>query len=431
MQSPRDESGYQTSSSAPLSPLFRSEALTHQRHRSLGDIVLVRPVSFSFLTAFTVTVAVAILIFFMWGSYTKKARVSGHLVPSQGLVKVYAPERGAVVERLVRDGQSVRKGDVLFVLDIERQSKRGAAQTEIISQLSLQQQSLQEEQSARTQLQREHEHSLSTELSHLREQISQIEAELRVQTHQIQLAETTFQRYRQLQLGHFVPDVRVHEKEAILLEHRGRLHSLISTKVTLLKELSRVQAELNELPWKSGNELAQVKRNISSIKQQLAETSAAREVMITAPRDGMVTATMAYAGQVITENVPMLSIIPSGTQLQAELYATSRAIGFVKPGNGVLLRYEAYPYQKFGAYDGVVTEISRSALRAEELPVPVDPTETYYKITVSLAKQAVLAYGKLEPLQSGMKVQADVLLDRRTLLEWVMDPLYSVLGRTR
>ncbi len=77
----------------------------------------------------------------------------------------------------------------------------------------------------------------------------------------------------------------------------------------------------------------------------------------------------------------------------------------------------------------MVTEISRSALRAEELPVPTDPAETYYRITVGLAKQGVLAYGKLEPLQPGMEVRADILLDRRTLLEWLLDPLYTVTGQ--
>jgi membrane fusion protein len=409
-------------------PLFRTEPLTQQQQKWLGEIVMIRPLSFTFFALFAAVIAVVILVFLVWGEYTRKARVDGYLVPTQGLIQVYAPLQGIIIESHVQDGQWVRKGQVLFVLYVERNSTQGATQTEVIKQLTLQEKSLREELLEKRLLQRKQESALKKHLSHLRDQLAQVEEELKTQVNRVRLSKASFKSFQKLYAEQYVSDLQLQEKEAAILDQKAQLHSLKRSKIALQKERSKTQAELNELPMKVRIELAEVGRNISEIKENIAEAAAQLEVVVPAPQGGTVTATMFKVGQVISEGIPLLSIIPSGTQLLAELYATSRAVGFVEPGNTVLLKYEAYPYQKFGTYKGIVTDISRSALRAKELPLPTDPAETYYRINVKLAKQAVLAYGKPQSLQPGMRLKADIMLDRRTLLEWMLDPLYSISG---
>ena len=129
--------------------------------------------------------------------------------------------------------------------------------------------------------------------------------------------------------------------------------------------------------------------------------------------------------------------MPAGATLEAHLYSPSRAVGFLRPGQHVLLRYEAYPYQKFGHYEGVVASISRSAVNPGELPPQVvavggmtgSATEPVYLITVQLARQTVTAYGRQVDLQPGMRLEADIALETRRLYEWVLDPLYTVTGK--
>jgi membrane fusion protein len=109
----------------------------------------------------------------------------------------------------------------------------------------------------------------------------------------------------------------------------------------------------------------------------------------------------------------------------------------------VLLRYQAYPYQKFGHYEGKVVSVSRSAVSPGELPqqlagiasvtgVAAGPGaragEPVYLITVSLERQTVDAYGNAVPLQPGMQLTADVALETRRLYEWVLEPLYTISG---
>jgi membrane fusion protein len=131
----------------------------------------------------------------------------------------------------------------------------------------------------------------------------------------------------------------------------------------------------------------------------------------------------------------LASLLPAGAQLQAQLYATSRAVGFVRAHQPVQLRYEAFPYQKFGHQSGVVSQVSLSPLQATELvgeavsAAAGSAGEPMYRITVSLERQSITAYGQSVALSPGMQLEADVNLDRRRLLEWLFEPILGVAGR--
>jgi membrane fusion protein len=125
--------------------------------------------------------------------------------------------------------------------------------------------------------------------------------------------------------------------------------------------------------------------------------------------------------------------VPQDSPLQVSLYAPSRAVGFVAAGDGVLLRFDAYPYQKFGQYGGVVSWVSRTALSPREigaLGVSPESVEPLYEIRVQPDAQTVRAYGATHPLQPGMAVEADIRIERRRLYEWILDPLYALTRST-
>ncbi len=131
-----------------------------------------------------------------------------------------------------------------------------------------------------------------------------------------------------------------------------------------------------------------------------------------------------------------MSIVPADSTLQAELYAPSKTIGFIRTGDAVMLRYRAYPYQKFGQHQGQVRSISRTTLSAADLAnmtgsIPglgIDG-EQIYRIRVDIENQSVRAYGEYRPLQTGMLIEADILQETRHLYEWVLEPLYTLTGK--
>ena len=100
--------------------LFRPEALEAQRQQWLGRVQLVRPLALSVLTAGVLVVALALVAFLGLAQYTRKATALGVLVPDRGLIRLVPATAGTVLERHVVEGQSVRAGDVLFVIGVER-----------------------------------------------------------------------------------------------------------------------------------------------------------------------------------------------------------------------------------------------------------------------------------------------------------------------
>jgi len=120
----------------------------------------------------------------------------------------------------------------------------------------------------------------------------------------------------------------------------------------------------------------------------------------------------------------LASLLPAQARLQAQLLAPSSAIGFVREQQPVLLRYAAFPYQKFGHQRGEVVQVSRAPL-----PSATPGAAPMYRITVALERQSIAAYGLEQPLVPGMQIEADVLLERRRLIEWIFETVLGIAGR--
>jgi membrane fusion protein len=128
-------------------------------------------------------------------------------------------------------------------------------------------------------------------------------------------------------------------------------------------------------------------------------------------------------------------------KLEVHLYVPSRTAGFVAPGQHVLIRYQAFPYQKFGLQKGVVTDVSTTPFAPSELPQNIASTilmnaqqngqgfngsEALYRIKVIPEKQTIEAYGRPQALKPGMTLEADVMQDSRKIWEWIAEPLLAI-----
>jgi membrane fusion protein len=378
--------------------------------------------------------AVLIVCFMAFGSYTKRSTVSGQLVPDVGVLKVYAPQAGLVVAKHVSEGQRCKKGDVLYVTSSERHSgTQDDIQATISRQVALRERSLRDDLT--------HTRSLHlAEESVLRKKIAGLEAEQGNVIHQlagqrlrIELAEAAVKRAAQLLAQGYISTEMWQQKQADMLDQRNRLQALERDQISVERELQAQRSELTSLPLRQQTQLAPIERLITSTSQEWTESEGKRRIAVVAPESGVATAVTAEIGQAVDSGKPVVTIVPDGAVLQAHLFAPSRAIGFVRPGDHVLLRYQAYPFQKFGHADGVVASVSRTALSPSDLAgTPAQASnsgEPLYRITVMLARQTITAYGKPLSLQAGMLVDADILHEKRKLYEWVLEPLYSLTGK--
>ncbi len=415
-------------------PLFRTEALNAQQVNWLGNIILARPISFSLMTAFAGVLALIVVCFLIWGTYTKRSTVTGQLVPNTGLVQIYAQQPGIVLEKKVVEGQAVKKGDILYVLSSERQSStQGDTQTAISRQVQAREQSLRDELTKTRSIQVDDQAAQTRKVADLRAELATLGDQIQGQKSRVALAQQTISRYQSLLNQDFISKEQFQQKQEDLLDQRNRLQSLERDRITVGRELDAQAHTLSSLSLTQQNQLAQIDRALASTGQELTESEAKRRLVITASESGVATTVTAEVGQTVDTGKQLVSIVPQGSVLQAQLYAPSKAIGFIKAGDSVLLRYQAYPYQKFGHARGTVVTVSKTALPSNEITNlnigGGQNSEPLYRITVKLNQQNVQAYGKSQTLQAGMLLDADILQEKRRLYEWVLEPLYSLTGK--
>jgi membrane fusion protein len=413
-------------------------ALEPQADSRLGGIVMAGPVSYRVLVLLFAMFACGLVTFCIWGSYTERVTVSGQLVPDKGLVKVYVQQPGIVIEQHVVEGQRVTANDVLFVLSSERQSSTmGETQAAISRATQAREQSLREELAKTQQMRSLERESLLQKIAGLRAELSKLSTLIADQQGRYQLAINDYTRYQGIQGAGYVTQDQLTQRQADVLDQKSRLEGLERDDISTRRTLTDAQYQLDTLGIKYGNQIGDIERNIASAEQDLSESEARRQLTVIAPAAGIATAITVHVGQVVDSNKPLVAILPDNSKLHAELYAPSRAVGFVRPGDEVNMRYQAYPYQKFGQYRGRVSNIASTSLSSAELTGTNDfglntntqPAEPLYRISIDLESQTVTAYGQKRNLNAGMLLDADVLREKRRLYEWVLAPLYTLTGK--
>ena len=413
--------------------LFRREVLNAKRGSWLGAISLAQPLSLWVMTGFAAAAALIIALFLFFGSYSRRSQVIGQLVPTQGLATVLAPATGVLSQLNTTEGGNVRRGQTLAVVSVPRATV-GEGDTAMAMEARLERriQGLRNSRAAQSQLLNAQAEGLSAQLATARRELTQLEAEIATRQGQVRIAEETLQRMRRLQGEKYVSELQGKQQDAAHLENIGEMQLLQRQATTVRRGIAQLQQALHELPGQRLASIAGFERDLATLEQEQVETRARGALAINAPVDGLVATQLAKPGQAVQAGQPLFTVLPANARLEAELLVPSRAIGFISPGDKVLLRYQAYPYQKFGHQQGRVARISRSALNQTELQTLLGSAagnEPLYRVTVNLAKQAITAYGKSESLKPGMALEADVLGERRRLIEWIFEPLYSLKGK--
>lgn len=409
---------------------FRKQAVAAQSDTLYGAPLVAAMPRTGLLIAAALGVSLAGLLFAGWAQYTRKEHVAGYLAPTRGLVKVYTPQAGAVVERRVVEGQAVRRGDVLMVISSDRSTATTRdAQAAVLGQLKDRRDSLEREQSKQDEIDRLTGSAVAQRVRGLETEIAQVRAQQELQGRRVQSAELTVKRYEGLVASHFMSEASLQQKQEELLDQRSQLANLGRTATGLQRDLDAARAELASSSLRRSNNSAQIGRQLLELEQQLTEADTRRTVVLTAATDGTVTTILAEVGQTVNPGTPLLSVLPAGASLEAELLVPTRAAGFIRPGQQVALRYQAFPYQRFGHHEGEVLRVGRTVIQPNEASLPVALSEPVYRVTVRLPAQQVLAYGQPMNLQAGMAVDADIRIDRRRVIEWLLDPLFSVTGR--
>ena len=412
--------------------LFRTEVLEARRAGWLGALSIARPLRMRVLAWLAMVATVSILVFLLFGSYTRRTRVVGTLVPVAGEAVVLAPATGVLRQLSVGEGERASAGQTLGVLAVPRATREGGDTARALAEgIDERRELIQTQARADREARARDRDGLRRQLEDARRERVQLEGEIAVRGEQVEIARDTLQRMRSLRESGYVSELQTRQQEAMVLDGKAAIQALEREKTRLSRGIVALEQDLAALGPRGNAAEAESGRQLSELERERIVTAGEGGALIVAPVEGVIARLPLKTGQTVTAGQPVLTMLPGDGALEAELLVPSRAVGFVDPGDPVLLRYRAYPYQKFGHHRGQVARVSRSALTVTELAARqgvADDGESYYRIVVRLERQSVLAYGRDERLQPGMVVDAEILGERRSLIEWVFEPLYSLRG---
>lgn len=418
-------------------PLFRSEALRAyeldwQGRRAL-DLGL--PVTFTSIAAALLAIAVVALIGL--SGYYRRVDMEGTVIPSTGVVDITAPSPGRIEMLTVKEDQAVKKGDPLYTMDLDTATKDGGAQQRIIEAQTGERNMLTHEIERKTQMSEETERQLRQKIEQLGLQITEVGEQITFQQDFVKKVNDEYDQFASLVQRRVVSLNELDARQQAWVQAVVRFQDLESSNMRLKGELKDAQYQLSTSIQTRRDEIDALKNKISEIDEKLVNSEAHSLIEIPAPEDGVVTVILAHSGQTIGTGAPMLKIVPQRAPMQAELLAPSSAVGFIHKGSRVLLRYSAFPYQKFGEYGGTVSSVSRMAMNAEEVKTllagatPTNESGPFYRVIVEPDTQKVNVYGEDATLPPGMRVHAEALLEWRRLYEWIFAPLYDLGRATR
>ena len=267
----------------------------------------------------------------------------------------------------------------------------------------------------------------------MRGELAQMGVEGELQDQRLALAREAQARLESLRGENFISAAQVQTKSEEILGLRAQGAALARLRAAHLRDIGTLESQRAELPLAARAQRGEIERERAALAQQSAENAARSQLVVRAPQDGVISGVLAEPGQSVGPASALASLLPANARLQAHLFAPSSAVGFVRAEQPVRLRYQAFPYQKFGHQSGHVTEVSLAPLQASELGGLArsggEASEPMYRITVTLDAQSVAAYGVKQALVPGMQLDADVLLDRRRLIEWIFEPVLGIAGR--
>jgi membrane fusion protein len=404
--------------------LFRQEAIDAQREKYLGETTLARPVAYWVYTLLAAAVALVLLGVAIWGEYTRRERVEGHLALDVGAARILIPDPGRVAELLIKEGDEVQAGAPIARITYDRSTAETSA-TELASRRAL----LEREQQQLKELGEQQVAQVKKRMKDLEGELAQADREIKLQEERVRSAREQAARFQQLAREKFVSDLVARQKLDEVTDQEIKLQALRRTRSQVDRDLSAARMEEPSIQLRSRGQVDQVARQLSELQESLAGAEARRETVIKAPVSGTVTNIAVVQGQSVPADTPLATVLPRGSGLHVELLVPSRAIGFIQKGQQVVLRYEAFPHERFGQYKGVVAEISRNVWSPGEKIGPLTVKEPVYRVDVKLERQSVAALGAEVALRPGMLVNADILLERRTLLEWLFEPVLQLRGR--
>ncbi|ABE53768.1 secretion protein HlyD [Shewanella denitrificans OS217] len=412
-----------------MSDLFRKQVLEKNKTTYYGKAVVAVPVHYSIILFFLSITVISILAFLFYSDYAKKEKVKGYLVPTNGLARVYSHTSGVVSQIAVKEGDIVTKGDTLLSVSNDKFLQNSlSSDQEKIKQIDKQINLVKGQLAQYDSLFKERALRLNRIIHFLKKEQIELALQGSLLRDRVQLAKDRLDNIKTLQIDNFASQSEVKTQLDLVLDFQQRTqeHNTI-----VLKSETNLANALNDkarLPFEKQQQVDQLNIELSKLANNKTAILENNNLVLKAPITGTVSSIKFNIGEFASSGDYLVIIIPSDSELEAEVFVPTRAIAFIKEGDEVNIKLDAFPFQKFGVTHGEVSHVAKNIIFSAETTSKLSFNEPVYKIKVRLAQQYIKTYGNKTALIPGMLLQADINTGKRTLIEWLLEPLFIING---
>ncbi|RYU64641.1 HlyD family efflux transporter periplasmic adaptor subunit [Aliivibrio finisterrensis] len=414
--------------------LYRPEYFDAQKNENEGSILLKSALNQNIYLFLSIMVLISIILFIIFAEYTRRETLKGIVSPLGGVVKVQSNDIGYIDTIFVKEGDKVQVSTPLYKIRTERFDGSGiAVKKRILTSIDNQYQLLFERRIQESNKANFNTQSLNDDIERLESEIVILRRVLNLSNKEFKLAQKLVNKQQVLLKKNFMSEIDYQKQQLDLIttESQTEIHTLNLQR--LLREKEQLLTSKQNIDIELQITLKDIDRQLETITQNKVEFLYQSDTQVISPIEGIIASILTEKGHAVTNGQPLLVIVPKENKTFVELYAPSRSIGFMKVGQEVKLRFDAFPYEKFGVQSGIITGVSKSAVAPEMIAnqslINSIKVEGLYQVRVELTKPTITVYGKEERYVSGMTVTADVELDTRKIYEWILEPLYTIQGR--
>lgn len=406
--------------------LFRQEVIEAGRERLAGTVVAATPPKARLYVMLLLAAAAGMAAILIFGQYASRAQVKGVLAFDSGIARVYPGTPAEIRAFHVREGMRVPAGAPLVTLSISQ--GQGGVRGQL-DQLAAQDNELGRQQELALELGTTETDALAKQKTSLAEGIASLERQRSFALDQARLAEAATRRATRLAAEGAGTQRQVEDSRSAMLARRAEIESITERLVAQRETLRSIDAQIAQRSIEARRSGAEIGAQRAALAEQRAALSRLDQIVLTAPVAGEVGDISGEVGQRARPDSSLVTIVPHGSRLEVWLYAPSRAVGFVRPGQEVRLHFDAFPYQKYGAGRGRVTAVSRVPIEPSALDSALGIEEPVFRIRVAIDQAAPKLANATALMRPGMTLSANLVLERRSLWEVLFNPVKTAFAK--
>lgn len=414
--------------------LYRTEAIEYKRHHWRGKALLLAGLPAWLIVLLSTLFLIALIVAVIFCKFTQRIDVKGEVITLPHSINVFSPQQGFIIKQYVKIGDLVKKNQPLYEIDVSRNTSSGnvsAAQVESINEKIYNSE----------EIIKKLVHNKKQTLNALNEQLKTSTDSLKVTIRMLQNTQAGLKKmhdnlasYDKYLSDGLITKDQYNYQHSLYFQQQSAYQSLVSQKMQLESQITQLNSDKVTKAAVFDNQISSQYNQTNDYKNQLIESNANGNLIVKATADGRIESLSATQGQTVDNGSSLAQIKPIGNvEYYLILWLPNNSIPYLKIGDSINIRYDAFPADKFGQFPGEIISISSMPASRQEMSEYTNVNNgstqqelALYKAIVKIKDKEFSYKGKTLSLSNGLKAQAVVFLEERPLYMWMFTPIYKI-----